>query len=58
MPWITFSTTAEGDVGLYRQRGATAAAYGGFSDIFQCDARFPDGSSTLVSPSGARKSLD
>ncbi|KAG8947634.1 hypothetical protein FRC04_010568 [Tulasnella sp. 424] len=63
MPWITFSTTAEGDVGLYRQRGATASAYGGFSDIFQCDARFPDGSSTLVAVKRLRavkmcKSLD
>lgn len=48
MPWIKFSTVVEGEIGRYRQRRPTATACGGFSDIYQCDARLPNGSCAVV----------
>ncbi|KAG8901640.1 hypothetical protein FRC00_005855 [Tulasnella sp. 408] len=48
VPWIKFKTVAEEKECYYRQRSVTATAYGGFSDIFQCDAQLPDGTQALV----------
>ncbi|KAG9026676.1 hypothetical protein FS837_004537 [Tulasnella sp. UAMH 9824] len=48
LPWVEFSTVVEGERGRYRQRGRNAVAYGGFSDVFLCDARLANGSSALV----------
>ncbi|KAG9046873.1 hypothetical protein FS837_003488 [Tulasnella sp. UAMH 9824] len=47
VPWIKFRTVAEEKECYYRQRSTTATAYGGFSDIFQCDAQLPDGTQAL-----------
>ncbi|KAG8903147.1 hypothetical protein FRC01_009314, partial [Tulasnella sp. 417] len=49
MPWIKFDTFSVKQANYYRQRSTTAAAYGGFSDVFQCDARLYDGTQVLVS---------
>ncbi|KAG8962420.1 hypothetical protein FRC00_009560 [Tulasnella sp. 408] len=48
VPWIKFRTVVEEKECYYRQRSLTATAYGGFSDIFQCDAQLPDGTQALV----------
>ncbi|KAG9018736.1 hypothetical protein FRB90_010204, partial [Tulasnella sp. 427] len=46
--WAGFVTLVDHQGGAYRPRGTTPAAYGGFSDIWQCDTRFMDGSNTVV----------
>ncbi|KAG8917197.1 hypothetical protein FRC01_002614 [Tulasnella sp. 417] len=48
MRWVGFVTLVGQQGGNYRPRVATPAAYGGFSDIWQCDARFFDGSVSVV----------
>lgn len=47
-PWIAFLTVVHDQGGHYRKRSSAAAAYGGFSDVYQCDARFADGSRVVV----------
>ncbi|KAG8916483.1 hypothetical protein FRC01_003120, partial [Tulasnella sp. 417] len=40
MPWVAFIAVADQLGGRYRPRSGSPAAYGGFSDIWQCDAIF------------------
>lgn len=49
MRWVRFVTLVDQRGGQYRQRSSTPTAYGGFSDIWQCDAVLSDGSSVVVS---------
>ncbi|KAG8992577.1 hypothetical protein FRB90_000963 [Tulasnella sp. 427] len=46
--WVKFITLVEGQHGYYRPRRVTAIACGGFSDVWNCDARFSDGSHLVV----------
>lgn len=49
MRWVGFLTLVDPQGGQYRLRSSAPTAYGGFSDIWQCDARFLNGSSEVVS---------
>lgn len=48
--WVRFLTLVHDQGGHYRPRCSAPAAYGGFSDVWQCDTRFADGSKVVVSP--------
>lgn len=50
MRWVGFVTLVDQKGGQYRQRTSTPTAYGGFSDIWQCDSIFSDGSNVVVGP--------
>lgn len=39
IPWTPFLTLEAGTRGWYRPRLPAAVAYGGFSDVYLCDAR-------------------
>lgn len=47
-PWVRFITLGDQKGGQYRQRSSTPVAYGGFSDIWKCDAILSDGSEMVV----------
>lgn len=55
--WVAFLTLVHGQGGHYRQRSSVPAAYGGFSDVWQCDARFANGSRVVVSRKALYRSL-
>ncbi|KAG9034155.1 hypothetical protein FS837_002262 [Tulasnella sp. UAMH 9824] len=46
--WVGFITVADQQGGHYRPRNSSPTAYGGFSDIWQCDALFFGGSTVVV----------
>lgn len=46
--WVGFVTLVCHRGGLYRPRSSGPVAYGGFSDIWQCDTLFFDGSKVVV----------
>lgn len=48
MRWVKFVTLVDRKGGQYRQRSSAPAAYGGFSDIWQCDGIFSGGGSVVV----------
>ncbi|KAG8975428.1 hypothetical protein FRC05_005758 [Tulasnella sp. 425] len=48
MRWVEFLTLVDQNGGQYRPRSSTPAAYGGFSDIWQCDAVFSDDEDGVV----------
>lgn len=48
MRWVKFVTLVDRKGGQYRQRSSAPAAYGGFSDIWQCDSIFSGGESVVV----------
>ncbi|KAG9029147.1 hypothetical protein FS837_003634 [Tulasnella sp. UAMH 9824] len=48
MRWVAFLTLVDNEGGRYRPRSSIQAAYGGFSDIWQCDARFFNGWNVVV----------
>ncbi|KAG8944573.1 hypothetical protein FRC04_001696 [Tulasnella sp. 424] len=47
-PWVRFVTLGDQKGGQYRRRSRRPTAHGGFSDIWQCDAIFSDGSKLMV----------
>lgn len=48
MRWVGFVTLVDHQGGQYRSRSSAPTAFGGFSDIWQCDTRFFDGSTAVV----------